>query len=160
MSYILTQLITIKMPEWNTYIPTEADVDSISYKLRVPIIDDMSAKAKGEYLLFEDVTPSRPMILIRPDVKKSERLWVIFHEIGHHLLHYPVPHKFSKSLQRKMDREANFFAAIALIPTFLIVERLIIYETLEAALGSIKEDYNYPKELLIIRKYIYEEYKI
>lgn len=147
MAFILSQIIKKKLPEWNAKIFNEEDIYQMSDKMRLPIIENKIAKAKGEYLIIDD----NPMIILKPKLKTGDRIWVLFHEFGHHLLHYPVPHKFSKGLQRRMDREANFFAVIALIPTPLVESK---------TLGEIMEEYGYPKDLILIRKEIYEAYKI
>lgn len=147
MAFILSQIIRKKLPEWNKRIFGADDLDKLSLALNVPIIESDEAKSKGEYLLIENL----PLILLKPKLKLAEKIWVSYHEIGHHLLHYPVPHRFSKSLQRRMDREANFFAAIALIPTRLVETKTF---------GEIVEEYNYPKDLILVRKEIYETYKI
>lgn len=147
MAFILSQIIKKRIPEWNERVFGADDIDLLSQKFKVPVIESDEAKSKGEYLLIENV----PLILIKPKLKRTEKLWVSFHEMGHHLLHYPVPHKFSKSLERRMDREANFFAAIALIPTCLVESK---------TLGEIMEEYDYSKALIMLRKEIYDNYKI
>ena len=147
MAFIISQLIKKKLPEWNTRVFDADDLDRLTQSMKLPIIESATAKAKGEYLIIEKL----PVILLKPKLKSAEKLWVCYHELGHHLLHYPVSHKFSKSFQRRMDGEANFFAAVALIPTYLVESK---------TLGEIMEEYNYPKELISIRKVIYENYKI
>lgn len=147
MAFILSQLIKKKLPEWNVKIFNEDDLYDLADDLRLPIIETEVAKAKGEYLIVND----EPLILLKPKLKKSDKIWVLSHEFGHHYLHHPVPHKFSKGLQKRMDREANFFATIALIPTWLVESK---------TLGEITEEYGYSKDLILIRKEIYEAYKI
>lgn len=156
MSLILSQLIKMKYPRWNECVLNLDDFDWLSQKTLVPIIEDPDTQGKGEYTIID----GQPVILIKPNLKNKDKIWVIAHEFGHHFLHYPVPHKFSKGLKKRMDREANFFAAVALIPTSLIQEKLLIFKTIEQALGSLNEELNYPKELLKIRKEIYEAYRI
>ena len=146
MKYILAQIIKKKLPEWNEKIFGEDDLYELSKRFKVLIIENAIAKSKGEYLVIDNM----PTILLKPNLKK-EKLWIGMHEIGHHLLHYPVNHKFSRSTTNKMDRQANFFAAIALITTKTVESK---------TLGEIMEEYNYPKELILIRKEIYEECKI
>jgi Zn-dependent peptidase ImmA (M78 family) len=131
MAFILSQLIKRKLPEWNERVLSGDDLDKYVEAFRVPMIEDDAAKAKGEYLLIE----GQPIIILKPNLKQMEKLWVGFHELGHHLLHYPVPHRFSKGCWRRKDREANFFAAIALLPTKLV-------ESL--TLAEIVEEYGYP----------------
>lgn len=126
---------------------TDDDLSALCEREKVEIAENGSFKFKGEYVIYDAI----PFILLRPDLKREMKLWVGLHEFGHHLLHYPVNHRFSKGIVRKMDREANFFAAIALMPTWLIASK---------TLGEIIEEYNYPKQLIRIRKEIYDTYKI
>lgn len=136
------------MPVWNDLIFDEDAVDHLLQVFELPVVEDSKARAKGEYFVDDD---GFSFIIIKPNSKNPMKLWIILHEIGHHLLHHPVNHKFSKGTKRKMDREANYFAAFALIPTRLIEEK-----TFE----EIAEEYNYPKALIKIRKEILEAYKI
>ena len=156
MSSILANIIEKKESQWNRYVWVINDIDRLSQKFIVPVIEDASAKAKGEYTMLD----KKPVILLKPGLKQQIKLWVALHEFGHHLLHYPVNHKFSKWTRRRMDREANFFAAIALIPTYLIEENFLNGMSIREALGIIAEEFGYPKELLKIRQEIYETYKI
>lgn len=104
-------------------------------------------KYKGEYTIYND----QPFILLRKELKNPFKLWVGLHEFGHHLLHYPVNHHFSVGTTHRMDREANFFAAIALMPTYIVKSKTF---------GEILEEYNYPLLIIKIRKEIHEAYKI
>ncbi len=147
MSFILSQIITKKIADWNKRIFVEDDFYAFCQRERVRVMESAAFKNKGEYKPHEGVC----FIMLSKKLKREERLWVGFHELGHHLLHYPVPHRFSRGTWRRMDREANFFAAIALLPTSTIKTK---------NLGEIIEEYNYPKELICIRKDIYDTYKI
>ena len=147
MSFILTQIIKKKLPEWNERILTEEDFYAYCQRDKVRVMESELFKHRGEYTIHDNIC----FILLQTKLKYGEKLWVGFHELGHHLLHYPVPHKFSKGYWRRMDREANFFAAIALIPTWLVESKTF---------GEMMEEYNYPKELIEIRKEIFEVYGI
>lgn len=146
MSYILSQIIRKKLLDWNKKVFTYEDFEFICEREKVCIVV-LNNREKGEYCFRYE----QPVILIKDKLKTNEKTWVAFHELGHHFLHYPAPHRFSRGTFRKMDREANYFAAIALIPTYLVKS---------LTLDEILEDYNYPNELIKIRKEIYEEYKI
>lgn len=146
MSFILSQILKKKVLDWNEKIFTEDDFYRVCKIEKVRVFEDETLKYKGEYTIYENV----PFIALRKNLQ-NELLWVGFHELGHHLIHYPVAHKFSKGIWRRMDREANFFAAIALMPSGLIKAKTF---------GEIIEEYNYPKELIRIRKDIYDTYKI
>lgn len=147
MSFIISQIIKKKLPEWNERILTEDDFYEYCWRDKVRVMESNLFKNKGEYTIHQNIC----FILLSKKLNFGEKLWVGFHELGHHLLHYPVPHRFSKGYCRRMDREANFFAAIALIPTRLIESK---------TLGEIAEEYNHPNRLIEIRKQIYDCYKI
>lgn len=147
MSFILSQILTRKIPEWNRRIFTDDDLYLIGERERLAIVEDENLKCKGEYGIYK----GKPFIALKKQLKPTLKLWVGFHEVGHHLLHYPVNHRFSRSTVRRMDREANFFAAIAMMPTLLVTTETY---------GEIIEDYNYPQQLIDIRKEIWEAYRI
>jgi Zn-dependent peptidase ImmA (M78 family) len=147
MSFILSQIIKKKLLEWNTRPLTEDDFYATCQIQKVRVLEEDFFKYKGEYSIHK----GKSIILLQKNLTRGDKLWVGFHELGHHLLHYPVPHRFSKGLYRKMDREANYFAAIALLPTDLIKSKTF---------GEIFEDYNYPTKLIELRKEIYDHYKI
>lgn len=147
MAYILEQIIKKKLQNWNGRVFSLDDFYAVCARENVRVMESNLFKHKGEYSIHEGIA----FILLQAKLKREEKLWIAFHELGHHLLHYPVNHKFSKSIIRRMDREANFFAAIALIPTRLVKSK---------TLGEIMEEYNYPKELILIRKEIFDVYKI
>lgn len=148
MSFILNSILKKKVPVWNDLIFNEDAVDHLIQILELPIVEDENAKAKGEYCVDDD---GFSFIILKPNLKNPLKVWIILHEIGHHLLHHPVPHKFSKGTKRKMDWQANYFAAIALIPTKLVESKTF---------GEIEEEYNYPKALINLRKRIYDIHRI
>jgi Zn-dependent peptidase ImmA (M78 family) len=147
MSLILSQIIKRKLPGWNELVFTLDDFDLIAERMQVRVIETASARANGEYLVYQ----GKPFIVFREGLKRSVKLWVAYHELGHHLLHYPASHRFSRGTWRKYDREANYFAAIALIPTKLIAEM---------PLSEIQEQLGYDNKLIGVRKEIYEAYRI
>lgn len=156
MSFILTQIIKKKLPEWNERFFIEEDFYFLCQREQVRVMESEKFKHKGEYSIHKDIC----FILLNKKLNCGEKLWVGLHEFGHHLLHYPVNHRFSKGTRRRMDREANFFAAVALIPTFLIEENMLVGLSVREALGIIVEEFGYPKDLIKIRQEIYETYKI
>lgn len=147
MSSILTDIIKKKVPFWNDKIITEDDLHRLCRLSQARYFEDEDMKGRGEYLIYENT----PFVIVNKNLKREMKLWVGLHELGHHLLHYPVNHKFSAGTRRKLDREANYFAAIALIPTELVKSM---------TWGEIIEEYNYPKILIRIRKEINTAYRI
>ena len=156
MPSILESIIKKKISLWNEIVFTEDVLLKLCTIHNARHYEDEEIKGKGEYTNYDGVW----FVVINKNLDRRMKLWVGLHEFGHHLLHYPVPHKFSKGTKRKMDRQANFFAAVAQIPTFLIKENLIIGTTVDAALGMIAEEFNYHKDLIKIRKEIWENYQI
>lgn len=147
MSFILTSIIQKKVPFWNKKVFTESDLFDLCKIHKARHYEDSEMKGKGEYTIHRGVS----FVIINKNLGKIEKLWVGLHELGHHLLHYPVPHRFSKGTKRKLDREANIFASVALIPTYLVESK---------TLGDIVEEYGYPNDLILVRKEIYEENRI
>lgn len=104
-------------------------------------------KRKGLYTEEDGV----PIIFIRPELSRLEKLWVLFHELGHYLLHAPATCFFSKSTQHKIEHEANIFAVVALIPE-VYVRQLYLWELYEVD--------EFTSKLFDIRLEIYETYKV
>lgn len=146
MSFILLNILKKKIDYFNKRIFTEDDFFKICEDTKCTVIES-TIKSKGEYLIYRN----QAFIIFKNGLSSSLRLWVGLHELGHHLLHYPVNHKFSRGTIGRLDREANFFAAIALMPTTLIQQK---------TLDEIVEDYNYPREIIWIRKDIWDNFKI
>lgn len=145
MSFILEQILTRRVPEWNKRVLTFDDFYLICEKEKLAVVEDENLKCKGEYGIYKN----KPYIALKKQLKEPMKLWVGLHELGHHILHYPVNHRFSRSTLRRMDREANFFAAVALMPRFLVNSKTF---------GEIVEEYNYPNEIVYIRKDICDAY--
>lgn len=145
MSHILSQIIKRKLPEWNEVVFNESLAQLACERLLVRVAE-WNIRARGEYLIENGV----PFILLRKGLSERMRLWVWLHELGHHLLHYPATHRFSKSTHTRMDREANFFAAIALMPTSLC--RIMTP-------AEIAAEYNYPDEIIEIRREVAANYE-
>jgi Zn-dependent peptidase ImmA (M78 family) len=146
MSHILSQIIKKKLPEWNERIFAYDNLQPLCRGSGVGLIE-APIRAKGEYTSHDGV----PIIILKRGLAQKMRLWVGLHELGHHLLHYPSAHSFSKGIYSKVDREANFFAAIAMMPTELCRT---------ATPAEIAAEYDYPPEIIQIRLEISENLRI
>lgn len=146
MSFILSQILKKKVSFFNERVFSEEDFFTVCEQTDCSVIES-PIRSKGEYAVYKN----RSFIIFRKGLKNPLRLWVGLHEMGHHLLHYPVNHRFSRSTVHRLDREANFFAAIALMPTDLIKRK-----TLE----EIIEEYGYPREIVLIRKDIFDNFRM
>lgn len=146
MSYILSQIAKKKIPKWNEKVLDMEDFETLCEAEEVRVLET-SAKHKGEYCIYRN----QPFILLKKNLKPNLKTWIAWHELAHHFLHYPATHHFSRSTFRRMDREANFVAAIALMPSSLVKN---------LTMAEIIGDYEYPIALVEIRKEIFEEFKL
>lgn len=137
MPTMLAKIIRKKLPVWNTRILGYGDMPELCRMAKCGFIE-VPAKFRGEYKIIGET----PIIVIRDDLKNELRSWVALHELGHHLLHYPASHTFSRGVYCKADFQANFFAAVALMPTLMCREMTA---------AEIIAHYDYPKEIVEIR---------
>lgn len=134
---------------WNHKPLTEKDFFRLCKKLDVLVIEDDSDDmvGKGIYTVVDGI----PTIFINAKLRGLERLWTMFHELGHHLLHSPETCFFSESTEHKAQSEANLFAAIALIP-----ERYVR----QMPLWELYELDEFTAKLFQIRLEVFELYKM
>lgn len=146
MAHILSSIIKKRFPLWNERIFQYDDLPTICSELQAGYIE-APVRHRGEYTVYNGV----PFVIVRSDLSEAMKAWVGLHEIGHHLLHFPTSHKFSKSINTKADREANFFAAIAMMPTELCRR---------TTPADVEEQFGLPPEIVAIRREITEVYRI
>lgn len=137
MAHMLSQLIKKKLPEWNECVFSVDDLPEMCARLKCGYLL-APIRAKGEYIQHGEF----PFVIVQEGLKRPMKSWVGTHEVGHHILHYPSEHKFSRSTFSKADREANFFAAIALMPTWMCHAMTP---------DEIIAEYDYPKQIVEIR---------
>lgn len=142
MSAILTSLIKKRLPDWNKRIFGMKDFERICSEERIVFVEGIGRKHKGEFIPYAN----RNMIILRAGLDEGERRWVAFHELGHYFLH-AAAHQFTRSVERRMDREANIFAAVALLPRSLLI-----------ADEQLALDGYYPEEFVRMRQDILREY--
>lgn len=140
---LLERKVKEKLPYWNLKVHgiTEAEEyceRNLVGQIRTDLIADL-----GEYRIYKET----PMILIHKFVSWQYLPWVFWHEIGHDILHFPLTCNFSKGTRKKIEKEANIIAAVALIPLWVLKTKNL-YE--------IQEEFGYPRELILLRKEIYE----
>jgi Zn-dependent peptidase ImmA (M78 family) len=144
---LLKDKILTYFPHWNERVHTEKDGDLYcqkrgAIKIETDLIDDL-----GEYR----VQRGHPIILLHSFVTDNYRNWVFLHECGHDLFHSPLSCKFSHHVRRKIEFEANVVAAVALIPVGILRTK---------TLWEIQDEYLYPRKLILLRKYIWDNYKV
>lgn len=127
-------------PHWGQRPITDGEIRS---RLRKKVIfTEGKIDVPGLYTEYQGYL----WIVIDQDLRGLMKDWVLRHEVGHFLLHIPAMQCFDPTYRRKADREANIFAAVAMIPTSWLHEKTF-NELLEEG---------YPEELLWIRKEYFE----
>jgi len=146
---LLAHRITYHFPDWNQRIITAEEIYDFCEANGARVIKTDLIEGLGEYRVHRDIYP---VILINEYIKSTYYAWVLFHEAAHFLLH-PISHaKFSdRNQMRKIEHEANLFAAVALIPQQLMMMK-------EA--WEIEEVFGYPRQLIMLRKKIFDDYGI
>jgi Zn-dependent peptidase ImmA (M78 family) len=134
---------------WNKRAFTEKDFWAICKSEGVVVIENNTEHMKwnGIYTVLFGV----PTIILNARLTGLERLWTIFHELGHHLLHSPETCFFSEGTVNKAQSEANTFAACALIPE-KAVRQMYLWE-----LYAVDE---FAAKLFQIRLEVFEKYKV
>jgi Zn-dependent peptidase ImmA (M78 family) len=131
-------------PEWNKQSINERDIRRVCKKKGVRIVEGDVGR-EGLYIIYRGI----PFIVIHPGLSGPMRLWVLLHELFHHLLHVPGLQLFDSRFKTKADYEANLLAAVSLIPLYMVKTKTF---------AELEEDFGFPKELLWIRKEVYERY--
>lgn len=133
------------MPGLNRRVYTEHDLLKLCRRHGIVICEAYTGHL-GLYLIYNGA----PFIILQPGLSAGLRLWVMMHEFAHFLLHAPNASTFTASMERKADFEANIIAALALMP----------FQMVKTALpGEIQEAFGYPRELMNIRKDVYEWFR-
>lgn len=124
---------------------TERDVRRVAKKVGVEIVEG-DVGVPGMYLPYGGAF----FIVIHPALTGVMRLWVLMHELSHHLLHDTGMQLFDRRFEMKADRQANFISALGLLTTQMVQTK---------TLAELLEE-GYPRELLWLRKEIYEQFKV
>jgi|SRR6185503_7676452 len=128
--------------DWNQRVLTIDDFDRLC-ELEDVAVEKRETGFPGLYTRRD----GRPVITISPAVLPRARGWVLWHEMGHVLLHDPGCAFFYRN-DRKLERQADLVAACALIPRPLLEK---------ASLSEIREEYRYPIELCELRQMFFRE---
>lgn len=132
---------------WGKKVLTYEDFERIAAAKHIWIYKVKMRHDDGLHYVHRGV---QPVIVLNKDLAPGDLVWKAFHELSHALLHPTGLYYFTEGTTEKADYEANFIAAIALIPT-------PIFET--KTFEEIQEEYGYPNELKWPRKEYYERYR-
>lgn len=139
---------TIKeyLPDWNERIHTEIDAYDFCAKHKIITLDSEHIEELGEYRIRND----KPYIILHKFILDRYRNWVFHHEIGHFILHPTSCASFSDNVQKvKVEKEAHFVSAIALIPRCILETK---------KLPEIADEFGFPHKVILFRKWIYDNF--
>ncbi|MDX6696065.1 MAG: IrrE N-terminal-like domain [Blastocatellia bacterium] len=142
---ILHLLAQRAFPYWNKRPITERDIRRYCKRKGIVIVEG-KVGSLGLYTPYGGY----PFIVVDPSLQGPLRLWVLLHELAHHLLHVPGLHLFDRNFESKADYQANFIAAVAMIPLSWVQTK---------SFADLLEE-GYPEDLLWFRKGSYEQFKI
>lgn len=145
-----TEKISKLRINWNKKPLTEADFYRLCKRHRIGV-EEMPLKVSGFYYCLK----GRHFIAIDSKLEPRKKLFVMFHEFAHFLMHAPDKnvtanfHGIGKKTRK--EAEADAFALCALIPKKWIEGR---------KLQELHDDEGFPHEMLRERLAIYEKHGI
>jgi Zn-dependent peptidase ImmA (M78 family) len=131
---------------WNRRPLTEADFFTICDAEVVRVIE-LPLPQRGLYL----VRHGMPVIALDEGLRGTERLFIQWHELGHHFLHTPDSCHFSLSLTDKIQFQANVIASCALIPQTII--RACEFDV-------IAEEFEVSRDIITMRAQVWQRLKL
>lgn len=149
MLFFLDQISELRCG-WNTKPLTEEVFHRLCRRKRITVVE-MPLRTNGFYYCVK----GRHYIAIDSKLKPFDKLFVMFHEFAHYLMHAPdsgtTANFHGVGNRTRKEKEADAFALCALIPTVWIERR-----TAE----ELHEEEGIPEKLLKERREIYEMYKL
>lgn len=140
----LIPLIKRYIPDWNLRPRSELDAESFCEEYGIIRHDTDLITDLGEYRQRQ----GRPVILLQKYISNRYRNVVLHHEIGHFICHPTIVARFSDEvLKRKVEKEANFVAAVSLLPNYIMRTK---------TLAEIADEFNVPHKTILFRRYIYD----
>lgn len=149
MLFFLDQISDLRCG-WNKKPLNEEIFYRLCKRRRITVVE-MPLATGGFYYCVK----AKHYIAIDSRLKPFEKLFVMFHEFAHYLMHTPDTgttanfHNVGKRTRK--EKEADAFALCALIPLSWIETRLI---------AELHEEEGLPLEMLKERREVYETYRI
>lgn len=138
----ITRLVSKYFPDLNKRIHYERDALDFCDRHGVIIHETTNINDLGEYRMYK----GQPFILLHKFTNSRYRVWVLFHEITHYILHPTSIAQFSDEVtKRKIEKEANFIAALLMMPKPFIARKTLI---------EIQDELACARKLVLIRKEI------
>jgi Zn-dependent peptidase ImmA (M78 family) len=118
MRFSLDKFAKLKIG-WNERPLTEADFYSLCRRYKITI-EELPLRVGGFYYCMM----GRHFIAIDSKLPDRKRLFVMFHELAHYLMHAPNHNETASyhgvGRPNRKEREADMFALVALIPKHLL----------------------------------------
>ncbi len=121
MKFLLDKIAKLNIG-WNERPLTEADVHLLCRRYKVTV-EELPLRVSGFYYSVM----GRHFIAVNSNLRPDRKLFVLFHEFAHFLLHAPDSgatanfHGIGKKTRKEI--EADLFALVALIPQRLLLQR-------------------------------------
>lgn len=118
----------------NNIITAPVDLVKICNAEGIEIVKkNMDDRTSGFIVIKKEDEKIRKVICINENHSTFRQFFTIAHELGHYFMHYDKTNDFyahrddGKILNRKIEREANIFASLLLIPKDLLTAELDSY---------------------------------
>jgi Zn-dependent peptidase ImmA (M78 family) len=150
MQFIIDKVTKLRF-DWNKRPLDETDFYRLCRRFKITV-EEMPLSVGGFYYCLL----GRHYIAISSKLPEREKLFVMFHELGHYLLHVPDTgvtanfHGIGK--KTRVESEADIFALCCLIPIGMIEQR--------RGLRELAEIDGFDEETLTARIDVYERYGI
>jgi Zn-dependent peptidase ImmA (M78 family) len=149
MLFFLDQISELRCG-WNKKPLSEETFHRLCKRRRITVVE-MPLRTNGFYYCVK----GRHYIAIDAKLKRFDKLFVMFHEFAHYLMHAPdtgtTANFHGVGKRTRKEREADAFALCALIPRKWIEER---------AAEELHDEEGIPLAILKERREIYEMYRI
>ncbi len=136
--------------QWNERSLTEEDFHHLCRRQKI-IVQEMPLRVSGFYYCVL----GKHYIAIDSKLKRHKKLFVMFHEFAHYLMHAPNTNETANfhgiGKKTRMEAEADAFALCALIPKTWIENRTT---------QELIEDEGFLPKIVGERREIYEMYKV
>lgn len=148
LTYEIIEKLMEAIPGYNVRALGLSDFEALCVRDGI-ITFEHKMPARGWYFVKDGV----PFIIINKNLSAGHKAFVGFHECFHHRFH-PGGHHHYKTIGMKdrIEREASTMAAVAIIPTPLLVSDL-------GDGVSLEEKYDIPKYLAEFRKRVFDDYR-
>lgn len=149
MLFFLDQISELRCG-WNKKPLSEETFHRLCKRRKITVVE-MPLRTNGFYYCVK----GKHYIAIDSKLKRFDKLFVMFHEFAHYLMHAPdtgtTANFHGVGKRTRKEREADAFALCALIPTKWIEER---------ALDELHGEEGIPLAILKERREIYEMYRL